>query len=151
MAGVSRNPRSVVVPACRLTRSSAAQTVAKNSPTAVTFDSEAFDTDSMHSTASNTARVTINTAGVYSFWGLIQTPSVTATLVIAYVYKNGVSIAQSNDVGQTTTQDAASVSCVYEGVIGDYFELRAYWFGAAAGPATFANANFSAAFIGSIV
>ncbi|MCB5179511.1 hypothetical protein [Streptomyces antimicrobicus] len=39
--------------------------------TLVTFDTESWDTDSMHSTVSNTSRVTINTPGQYlvTFYG----------------------------------------------------------------------------------
>jgi hypothetical protein len=38
---------------------------ATSTATLVTFDSEGWDTDSMHSTASNTSRITINTSGQY--------------------------------------------------------------------------------------
>ena len=36
---------------------------------AITFNSERFDTDGMHSTSTNTSRLTIVTQGLYAFWG----------------------------------------------------------------------------------
>lgn len=38
---------------------------ASGTPTLVTFDTEAWDTDSMHSTTTNTSRILINTSGQY--------------------------------------------------------------------------------------
>ena len=38
----------------------------------LTFNTEDSDTDSMHSTVSNTSRITINTAGLYAIFGQIQ-------------------------------------------------------------------------------
>lgn len=46
---------------------SAAQSISNDTATDLTADTENVDTDSMHSTASNTARITIQTAGVYLF------------------------------------------------------------------------------------
>ena len=151
MAGVSRNPRSVVVPACRLTRSSTAQTFARNAFTAVTFDSEAFDTDSMHSTASNTSRITINTPGVYAFNAAVSGSSGGATQVIIAFRKNGAQVGHYTNNGETASADAQVSSLIWEAVAGDYFEAFVYWYAASGGPYTFNGAGFAAAFIGSIV
>ena len=51
-------------PRCRL-RNLADQSIPNNTNTAVTFNAEIFDTDSMHDTGSNTERITFTTAGVY--------------------------------------------------------------------------------------
>lgn len=51
---------------------SAAQTVATSSETALLFDSEEFDTDDYHSTATNTSRLTIPVSGYYSISGSIR-------------------------------------------------------------------------------
>lgn len=51
-------------PACSV-YGSAAQSVADDTATDLTANSENFDNDSMHSTAVNTARITIQTAGRY--------------------------------------------------------------------------------------
>jgi hypothetical protein len=51
-------------PACRAYHSTT-QTATNNAGTQMVFNSERFDTDNMHSTVSNTGRITINTAGLY--------------------------------------------------------------------------------------
>ena len=47
--------------------------------TLLTFDTEAFDTDTMHSTSSNTGRITINTSGTYMIDMNVRFPSATYT------------------------------------------------------------------------
>lgn len=51
-------------PACRVYHN-AAQSIANAAETPVAFNSERFDTDSMHDTATNNTRITFNTAGIY--------------------------------------------------------------------------------------
>lgn len=53
-------------PACSIFDSDG-QSVADDTITILTADSENFDNDSMHSTVSNTSRITIQTAGRYEF------------------------------------------------------------------------------------
>lgn len=52
------------VPACRVYQGSA-QTISNITETTLLFDTEAFDSDTMHSTSSNTGRITFTTAGLY--------------------------------------------------------------------------------------
>jgi hypothetical protein len=52
----------IVPPMCRLEKSAGASIT---SGSVFTWNVESFDTDDMHSTSSNTERITINTAGVY--------------------------------------------------------------------------------------
>ena len=58
-------------PACSVSASTA-QSVNNNTLTALTADTETFDNDSMHSTATNTDRITIQTAGRYLLAATIQ-------------------------------------------------------------------------------
>lgn len=51
-------------PSCRVTKA-ATQTITTATDTALLFDTERYDTDTMHSTVSNTSRITFNTAGLY--------------------------------------------------------------------------------------
>lgn len=46
---------------------STGQTVADNTTTTLSADSELFDNDAMHSTVTNTSRITVQTAGRYDF------------------------------------------------------------------------------------
>lgn len=55
--------------------SSSAISLANNADTLITFNSENYDTDSMHSTSVNTSRVTFNTSGVYTVRVGVQLPS----------------------------------------------------------------------------
>ena len=55
-------------PACRV-YNSANESILDSTATALTFNSERFDNDTMHSTSSNTERVTATTAGRYLFIG----------------------------------------------------------------------------------
>lgn len=52
-------------PACRLTKSGNQTGIAHATETALTWDQETYDTDSMHSTSVNTSRITFTTAGIY--------------------------------------------------------------------------------------
>lgn len=58
-------------PACSV-YASTAQTLAHNTTAALTADSENYDNDSMHSTVTNTSRVTIQTAGRYLFTATVD-------------------------------------------------------------------------------
>ena len=51
-------------PACSI-KETTAQSLADNTSTAMTSNEENFDNDSMHSTVTNTSRITIQTAGRY--------------------------------------------------------------------------------------
>jgi hypothetical protein len=66
--GVSQLPLSTAYanpPACRVYRTTSMTGIVDSAQTAVTFDAERFDTNSMHDTSTNTSRITFNTAGVY--------------------------------------------------------------------------------------
>lgn len=52
-------------PACQAYNSTNLS-IPNNTATVVTMNSEAYDTDSMHSTSSNTGRLTFTTAGIYT-------------------------------------------------------------------------------------
>lgn len=52
-------------PQCSV-RASAPQTITNNTLTVLTANTEFYDTDAMHSTVSNTSRITVQTAGRYS-------------------------------------------------------------------------------------
>lgn len=56
----------IVPPACRV-YNSANLSIGNGSFSALTFNSERYDTDSMHSTSVNTSRITMATAGIYHY------------------------------------------------------------------------------------
>jgi len=51
---------------------STTQTIASGSTTKLTADSERWDNDAMHSTVTNTSRITVQTDGRYSFSSTVQ-------------------------------------------------------------------------------
>lgn len=56
-------------PKCRVYNSAPISHVASGTVQAVTFDSERYDTDTMHSTSVNTSRITFTTAGTFAVFG----------------------------------------------------------------------------------
>lgn len=116
--------RAHQVPACRLTKSSAQSTHATaNTDTAIAWNVETFDTG-MHSTASNTSRVTATVPGRYLFngRGRLNTTSATGQVQLA---KNGSAISESSDyaLGNATQAPYPNIVDVIELDAGDYVEL----------------------------
>ena len=104
---------------------SAAQTIANVTTTTFTWNSEYFDTDSYHSTSSNTSRITIpsgKTGKFLLFFNLFyDTGSGLTNINIA---KNGSNIGRyDQNMGLTKTQ---SVTEVLNLTAGDYLELIIY-------------------------
>jgi hypothetical protein len=105
------------------------QTVSTDTLTAITFDSELFDTDGFHSTSSNTSRFTIPTGkdGKYNM-GINFTDIGTGqagSIIYLLIYKNGTLITSYQTFYNKGTNDYAawSNSYVVTGVAGDYFEF----------------------------
>lgn len=82
--------------ACRLTNS-AAQSIPNNTLTAVTFDTELQDPFGMHSTTSNTSRVTVPTPGWYAITGRVQWNVGAAGERSLQIKKNGATVEASVD------------------------------------------------------
>jgi hypothetical protein len=74
-------------------RATAAQNIATGSITAINFAVEDYDTQGLHSTSSNTSRITIVTAGTYTFkGGVLFGSSAGGTYRYVDFLKNGVSL-----------------------------------------------------------
>lgn len=92
----------------------------------VLFDTESFDTDDMHSVASNTGRLTCVTPGYYSVIGKVGT-TVAANYLYSILAVNGSSISFTGDSHGPITgsyERCTSAGLVYLDV-GDYVELWA--------------------------
>jgi hypothetical protein len=113
---------------CRLTKSSV-QSLDNATSTAITWNTEDFDTDGFHSTVSNTSRITIpvGKAGKYLITGLIGfTENSTGTRQVL-LYKNGTYIyfaAQFKPADNTDPQ--LTFSTIQSLAESDYIELYAY-------------------------
>lgn len=75
--------------------------------TSLTAGSEAYDTDTMHSTSSQTERITFTTAGKYLLWGVVNFAAVADTITYAVrIYVNGTTeyeIAKWPEITTTAT------------------------------------------------
>lgn len=115
----------IVPPACRVYAGTATQ-VAIDTLTILQFESERFDTDSMHSTSTNTSRITCNTDGIYDIrahveWDVNATDHratqimLNGSTVIAQVVQQAVQVAS------TRTEQICSAH--YALVAGDYVQV----------------------------
>lgn len=108
-------------PACSV--SSGNQSVNSGTPTVLTAGTENFDNDGMHSTVSNTSRITIQTAGRYLFMSVASfaQPSGSATLsflIDGATSQNGVLLPVT---GGTTRLIAVRLFTL---AVGQYVETR---------------------------
>jgi hypothetical protein len=123
--------------------------ISTGTDTALTFNSERFDTDTIHSTVSNTSRLTANTAGKYLIIGNIQWAAEADQRTIARIRLNGSTIIGNDDrhVDDVTSEVLGNnVSTIYDLAANDYVELIAFQNTAATLNVT-ANSNYSPEFM----
>lgn len=112
-------------PACSVFNSGA-QSVASSTNTILTADSEREDNDSMHSTVTNTSRITVQTAGRYLFIANVQFQDNTGTRVVTDFLQNGATIV-GGDVSVAVgggTDDRKSICRLWRMAATDYMEVR---------------------------
>jgi hypothetical protein len=104
--------------------------VPNNSQTAVTFDTNRYDPYGMHSTSSNTSRITIPTgwAGTYVISGTAAYAAVNTTgeRDLNIGLNGGNSIASVTTFPSATIATGITITTIYRLAVGDYVELRAY-------------------------
>jgi len=102
--------------------------------TALSFDSEVYDTDAYHSTSSNTGRLTIPSgkAGYYQFYGAAVCTGVAAATknFIGGLYKNGTLVRQ---IATASNADDNSfiINSIESAAVADYFQFYVYQDGGA--------------------
>jgi len=107
---------------------SASQSIANNTNTALLWGSEYFDTDSFHSTATNTGRITIPSGkdGYYLLSGLIKWDGNTAGRRYYSLRKNG-SFITGTDWLENTSNGEGYISPTFNFIVDadatDYFEI----------------------------
>lgn len=110
--------------------SGATQTIPNATSTAITFNSESADTDTMHSTTTNTSRLTCNTAGLYLIEGNVRYTSGATGLRETEIYLNGLAgkiiAIMSMPVGATPAIITLKASVIYQLAVNDYVEVFAY-------------------------
>lgn len=113
------------IPAVRATNSMN-ESIPNASYTTLTFDTNAYDNAGMHSTSTNTSRLTAPISGVYDVTGSVVWAGSTTGDRFLYIRKNGssdvafsaVAIAAGYTSEEATTQVRLSA--------GDYLELQVY-------------------------
>jgi hypothetical protein len=136
---------------CGLTAS--AQSISNNTTTIVNFGTELFDTDSFHSTVTNTGRITVPSgkAGKYllSFILQWQTPSATGRRYGGITYYNSANAAQFSRFAEITPNGTSYPtlmgSAIIDAVVGDYFVIEV---NQASGSAMDIQGNFDASYLG---
>jgi hypothetical protein len=105
---------------------SANLTIANNTFTALTFNSELYDTDSYHSTSTNTSRITIPTGlgGQYLITSTFQWDLSAVGGRFFKIYKNGSSIFEAPEmIGSATVYVGPTISTILSLSAGDYIEI----------------------------
>lgn len=96
-----------------------------NTMTTLTFDEELFDTDDIHSTVSNTSRLTCKTAGKYYIYGTVQwEPHATGHRNLYLWFNNTRYIDLSTIAAASSTYHALTVGTVYPMAVNEYVEMR---------------------------
>lgn len=110
---------------CALAFNSAVQSITNNTETTVLFDSESFDTDTMHSTSSNTGRVTFTTAGKYAIIGCAAFASNATGYREGDLRINGTTYICTCKLGaNAASSHEHMVIAFYNAAAADYVELR---------------------------
>jgi hypothetical protein len=113
-------------PACRV-YNSVTQSLTNVTEATLTFDTERFDTDSMHSTVTNTGRITFNTAGLYVVAALVNYANNAAGVRYTYIRHNGANYVTADTRAATNgLATIVNVAAVMKVAAGDYAEVRAY-------------------------
>jgi hypothetical protein len=115
-------------PACRVYHN-ANQSITDATETTVAFNSERYDTNTMHDTVTNNSRVTFNTAGVYvlTFCGLWPAAA-DYSLVYATFRLNGATVLDLDQRGTTafSANHTMQLTTTYQFAAADYVEVRVY-------------------------
>ena len=107
---------------------SAAISIPHDTATALTFNSERFDTDTMHSTAVNTGRITFTTAGTYLVGATLQfADNATGNRQVA-IRLNGSTLLDVRTFPAYSTGGGSMLgtATLYAFSAGDYVEVRVY-------------------------
>ena len=136
-------------------RKTSNQSLANATWTAVTWDSEAFDTDSIHDTSTNTSRLTCRTPGKYLLSGVVEFSGLTnpTYLSLQFALNGNTSGRVYGRQGRTdtTVTPIVSIADVIDLSVGDYVELYVFT-GTGTGTivGTNPNASFSMTRIGDV-
>lgn len=111
-------------PKCRVYNSAAISITTSGTDQALTFNSERYDTDTLHSTAVNTGRVTITTAGTYDVGAAVDFAASATGYRTVYLRLNGSTIiASQKSAASPSGTHQLTVTTQYPFAAGDYIEV----------------------------
>lgn len=115
-------------PQCSVSASTS-QLIATNTLTVLTADQEFYDTDAMHSTVTNTSRITVNTAGRYSVeacinWVAINLEDIPLLLNFLVDGTTGYNVGQIEALKSGSFTTAMSGARSIDLAVGQYVEVR---------------------------
>jgi len=105
---------------------SASISVASGTWTALTFNSELWDTDNIHDTATNTGRLTAKTPGKYLIYATLRFEPDNTGVRRLHIYLNGRSIAQQSTDALVEGRTNLAIATHYNLAANDYVELVVY-------------------------
>lgn len=111
-------------PSCRVYNSANISHATSGTEQSLTFNSERYDTDTMHSTATNTERITFTTAGKYLVTGHVVWAANATGVRSIHIRANGTTPLASHEQAAHSGENSMSISTVYSFAAGDYVELR---------------------------
>ena len=114
---------------CQLEKITTAQSISNATATAVTFNSEVFDTDGFHDNSTNNSRITIPSgkAGKYLLIAQMSFAANATGARIIKLYKNGslFQLASVTAAAPVTDFTVLTGTNIVSAAVGDYFELFA--------------------------
>ncbi len=94
------------------------------SATVILFDTEAYDTDTMHSTSSNTGRITATTTGLYTVYGQVcMASNATGTRTLSLLKNGATTLANARLQSVIATNAYIDLEIDVQMTAGDYVEL----------------------------
>jgi len=128
--GWEQTPRmgAVTVSSTRVTHN-VAQAIANQTTTALAFNTEDHDTDTMHDPATNNTRITIKTPGLYHIQTRLEWASGSGSVFQTSIYLNGSTLignaerSAQGGVGENTVQE---LNVIRRLVAGDYLEVKVW-------------------------
>lgn len=104
----------------------AAISISNNTETTLTFNSELYDTDTIHDTGSNTGRLTCKTAGKYVISCVLEFASnATGYRSVAFRLNGSTYIAGRSQAAVNGMGTQIELTTIYDLALNDYVEVRA--------------------------
>lgn len=114
------------VPGARVCHN-AAQSIANASYVTLAFNTERFDTDTIHDTVTNNERLTCKTAGKYLIVvNVLFDANVTGTRELILILNGATNIGRQTAPASATQQTGVTVATVYDLAVNDYVTVMVY-------------------------